>query len=262
MMSRMGSSRSHRTIAVSFIVVALLIVGVGLWWDDQRTASSAVTDNAATEVLNVSSIAKIVMPAEPRLLIMGDSYTEGFAAEAPRENGWAYLTAAALGFPSVIDGVGGTGWTTGTGVDGTEANRYSDRVARMATDGYNPNIVIVQGGQNDYRLSTQDTTDAVVSTIAQMREAWPGVQVIVIGPSAPQPLGETHTNANRAITAAAIQSQAAIINPIGRDWMTDENSPGFSHTDGSHLNTAGHRYLADQVLAYLPEIGLTASTPS
>ncbi|HET7784259.1 MAG TPA: SGNH/GDSL hydrolase family protein, partial [Arthrobacter sp.] len=54
----------------------------------------------------------IELPAEPVLLILGDSSTAGVGADQP-DQGWAYLVAAELGYPATVDGAGGTGFAWG-----------------------------------------------------------------------------------------------------------------------------------------------------
>ena len=258
--------RKPPAVALALITALVLAVLGGLLYDQQRGAVTAATGPQAAEAFDplgdLSARAKIEVPADPNLLIMGDSYTQGFGAADEAAQGWAPLVREGLGWNGTIDGIGGTGWTWGGADDGIDPNKYTDRIARLASDGYTPNVIIFQGGQNDYRVPFAEITDTVANTIDQARTAWPGVQVIVMGPSAPMPLGETTLGANNAIVAGALRANAAIINPLARQWFTAENSPLYAFADGAHLNTAGHRYLADKVLAELPEIGFPEPTPA
>ncbi|WP_196249588.1 SGNH/GDSL hydrolase family protein [Rhodococcoides fascians] len=231
---------------------AVALAGCGTTGDVISTSESSST----AERPSLSSRTQITVPADPYLLIMGDSNTQGYAADDPIVNGYAYLVKTALGWNGAVDGVPGTGWTWGGGVDGADANKFSDRITRLLASGYRPNVIIFEGGENDYRLSAEQTSQAVIDTIEQARQAWPGAQVVVMGPVAPQPLGARLAGANDAIVRGALQAQAAVMNPLRQSWFTDENSLGFSYGDGSHLNTAGHRYLADRILADLPGIGI------
>lgn len=251
-MHRMRERRRGATFLLA-LASAIALTGCGTNGDVDTEASTT------TEQPSLSSRTQITVPDDPYLLIMGDSNTEGYAADDPTVNGYAYLVKAELGWDGAVDGVPGTGWTWGGGVDGADANKFSDRITRLLASGYQPNVIIFEGGENDYRLSAEQTSQAVVDTIAQARQAWPGVQVVVMGPVAPQPLGARLAGANDAIVRGALEAQAAVINPLRQSWFTDDNSPGFSYSDGSHLNTAGHRYLADRILADLPGIGVVTN---
>jgi acyl-CoA thioesterase-1 len=54
-----------------------------------------------------------------------------------------------------------------------------------------------------------------------------------------------------AIKAGATQAGVPFVDVVTLGWFTEENRPAFAHTDGSHLNTAGHQYLAEQLEAWL-----------
>ncbi|MDV6304452.1 acyltransferase family protein, partial [Rhodococcus cerastii] len=255
----------HKSVSVAVVLIVVLGVAVvgGLLYDRHRgevTTEEPATATASTPAFNplgdVSGRQILTIPENPQVLIMGDSYTEGYAAADQLEQGWARLVVKRLGGIGIVDGVGGTGWTWGGGDTGTDPLKYSDRIARIAAEGsLKPDVLWIQGGQNDYRADPETLSNTVVATIEQARAAWPNVQVVVMGPSAPQPLGYELRVPNDAIIAGAIAAKAAIINPTARDWFTDENSPGFAYSDGAHLNTEGHRYLADRVLSYIPELG-------
>lgn len=189
--------------------------------------------------------ALITVPADPAVLFLGDSYTQGHGAETD-EQGWAYQASAALGWPSEIDGVGGTGYTYSPK---DTPRKFIDRVEERIADGeFTPNVVVVQGGQNDWRATRGELNDAVQVLVQRMREAWPGVQIVMLGPSAPKPLGNDQDRVDGWLAAAAFQAQVPYISPFREAWLTAENSPGFAFTDGSHLNTAGHAYLAQRFL--------------
>ncbi|MDV6305702.1 hypothetical protein R3P93_24335, partial [Rhodococcus cerastii] len=38
------------------------------------------------------------------------------------------------------DGIPGTGWSRGGGVDGIDPNRYFDRIRRLKANGYEPDV--------------------------------------------------------------------------------------------------------------------------
>lgn len=246
------------------MAVVVLFIAAGLAWDHQRSTAPAEATAERVAAPNLDRLAQITVPESPTLLIMGDSYTEGYNAANQRENGWAYLAARALNYPQwAVDGVGGTGFTWGGGDTGDVdiANRYDQRILRSAANGYRPNVLILQGGQNDYRVDAQAITDAVASTVQLARDTWPGVQVVIMASSAPQPLGDTLKRNNDAIKTAALATDTPVIDPLAYGWFTEENSPRFANFDGSHLNTEGHRFLAERFLEQYAKRGGQAPPP-
>jgi lysophospholipase L1-like esterase len=217
------------------------------------TASSSVATPTATATPGPTATAtaqqlKIQLPAEPVLLILGDSYTAGVGADQPGQ-GWAYLVAGSLGYPTTIDGVGGTGFAWGGGPQDNQAREYEVRLREIAEDPrFVPNVLILQGGQNDALITSPDEIQtATAQTIEAARRFWPGVQVIVLGPSAPQPLAEELQGVNSAVRAGAAAAGAPFIDAYEAGWFTGANSPGFDF-DGAHPNTAGHAHLAEKFL--------------
>lgn len=190
----------------------------------------------------------IELPAEPVLLILGDSYTAGVGADQP-DQGWAYLVAAELGYPATVDGAGGTGFAWGGGAQDDGGEEYEVRLRKIADNAaFVPNLLVLQGGQNDSSVANPDEVEAATAqTIEAARRFWPGVQVVVLGPSAPQPLAEGLRGVNRAVRAGAAAANAPFIDAVEGNWFTGANSPGFD-ADGAHPNTAGHAYIAGKFL--------------
>lgn len=217
------------------------------------TASSPVATATATAFPAPTATAtaqqlKIQLPAEPVLLILGDSYTDGVGADQPG-HGWAYLVAGSLGYPTKIDGEGGTGFAWGGGAQDNQAREYEVRLREFAADPrFVPNVLILQGGQNDALItSPEEIQTATAHTIEAARRFWPGIQVIVLGPTAPQPLAEKLQGVNSAVRAGAAAAGAPFIDAYEAGWFTAANSPGFDF-DGAHPNTAGHAHLAEKFL--------------
>ncbi|TNB70485.1 SGNH/GDSL hydrolase family protein [Arthrobacter sp. BB-1] len=190
----------------------------------------------------------IQLPAEPVLLILGDSYTAGVGADRP-DQGWAYLVAKELGYAADVDGVGGTGFAWGGGAQDERGEEYEVRLRRIAGNpALVPNVLVLQGGQNDSQSSdVKEVEAATTQTIEAARRFWPGIQVVVLGPSAPQPLAEELRGVNSAVRAGAAAANAPFIDAVEGNWFTSANSPGFD-ADGAHPNTAGHAYLARKFL--------------
>lgn len=188
------------------------------------------------------------VPAGSAVLIMGDSYVQGYGADDMKAQGYAYLLGQSYGWNTTVDAVGRTGFWSGGGVDRTDPNTYKERIDRLGAGGeLKPALVIFQGSQNDYPATAAELSAKVHETVGAVNRFWPEAQVVVIGPAAPLPNGSSLRNVNQTDYRAASEVNAFFINPLGDRWMTEENSPGFAFTDGWHVNTAGHAYLASKI---------------
>ncbi|WP_128644579.1 hypothetical protein [Rhodococcus sp. BS-15] len=146
------SSRNRLFLLAALLAVTVLLIAGGLAYDSQRT-EAARTAVATTYVMPPDPTGpQFTLPEDPRLLILGDSYTYGANAR-PREQGYAFIVARELGWPSEVDGIGGTGFTWAGGPDGANRNDYISRINRRAADpnAFAPNVLLIQGGQSDHR---------------------------------------------------------------------------------------------------------------
>ncbi|MET1086764.1 MAG: SGNH/GDSL hydrolase family protein, partial [Arthrobacter sp.] len=198
------------------------------------TATASLAPAPTAPAAAKTQSARIALPAEPIVLILGDSYTAGDGAAQP-DLGWAYLVAGELGYPTNIDGLGGTGFAWGGGAQDELDGEYETRLRKIAANpAFVPNVLILQGGQNDSALANPDEVSAATAqTIEAARRFWPGIQVVVLGPSAPQPLAEELRGVNSAVRAGAAAANAPFIDAVEGNWFTGANSPGFD-ADGAH----------------------------
>lgn len=218
-------------------------------------ATSASAPEGATAMASPTAKApKISVPANASVLIVGDSYTEGVGADN-KQQGWAHVAGAALNLSPRIDGVGGTGFAWGGGADNSEGRQYSVRLRAIAAEQtITPDVLILQGGQNDSLLrDDQEVSKAVTSTVDEARNLWPNLQVLVMGPSAPEPLATNLIGTNAAVREGAANAGVPFIDAAGEHWFTAQNSESF-HTDGNHVNTAGHKLIADNFSAHWQEL--------
>ncbi|MCU1567198.1 MAG: hydrolase family protein, partial [Pseudarthrobacter sp.] len=74
-----------------------------------------------------------------------------------------------------------------------------------------------------------------------------GVQVVVFGPAAPQPLAEELRGVNSAVRAGAAAANAPYVDAVEAGWFTTANSREFD-ADGIHPNSAGHAFIAEKFL--------------
>jgi acyl-CoA thioesterase-1 len=201
-----------------------------------RATATASASPASTPTASATTTAQqlgIELPAEPVLLILGDSYTAGDGADQP-DQGWAYVVAGRLGYPTNIDGVSGTGFAWGGGAQDERGGEYEVRLRDIAANpAFVPNVLILQGGQNDSQIANPDEVEAATTqTIEAARRFWPGIQVVVLGPSAPQPLAEELRGVNNAVRAGTAAASAPYVDAVEAGWFTSANSQGFN-ADGA-----------------------------
>jgi len=202
------------------------------------TASAAPTDSPT--------------PASPTdrdvAVFLGDSYTQGWGASEPIAR-WTTLVAYGAGWTEVNQGQGGTGYVTTAGVASCgqdDCPTYPDRVADIVAAA--PDVVVIAGGQNDrWALATDPALvqAAVDRTFSLLREGLPNARLIAVGPSTAEPATAMITELDGWVRAAADRVDAeyvSLLDPVV--IQSDMVAP-----DGVHVNDAGHRAIADRVLA-------------
>lgn len=245
----------RRSIYVSLTLAVLLLLAVSI---HARAAYrppgfAAPAQPVAAAPKQPLSALRLSVPADPRLLIIGDSFTQGFDAR-PLEKGWAYLVADGLGWPHRIVGIPSTGYTVAP--DGTSLT-LAEIARRTIESGYRPNVVVVQGGLNDFDAKGKALHDAVVGLVDYFRTALPGVQIVLFGPVrgwAPDVKSIDLSVQERDaewIGRAAYDVQVPYVNPLDLSdrWVTPENNASFVADDETHPNTEGHALLAQRFLA-------------
>jgi lysophospholipase L1-like esterase len=194
-------------------------------------------------------IADAIAPGSD-VLIVGDSYTTG-RGSSDNVHGWAQDIAAEREWNATIDGIPGTGYVnTNRGRAGRTL--YVSRIEQKAA--LTPDLVIVQGSQNDWLTDPASLQKAVERTLRQAEAQWPNAVVVAVGPSAPQPRAESTTGINAAVSAGAHAVGVPYIDAIAGRWFTSVNSRSFAAPDQQHLNDAGYRYLAAKVSSALDDL--------
>lgn len=235
-------------------VVAVIVAGAGSTASllpTRPTASDAPTASAAP----TGSPAPTPTPAGTDVAVfLGDSYTQGFGASAPTTK-WSTLVANDAGWTEVNQGQGGTGYVTTAGVAscGQElCPTYPDRVADVIAA--SPDIVVIAGGQNDRWALGADPEfvhAAVNETFRLIREGLPNARLIAVGPSTAEPATAMLTELDGWVQAAAGRVDAEYVSLLDPVVIRDE----MVVADGVHVNDAGHRAIADRVLATVLRAG-------
>lgn len=217
-------------------------------------------------------------PKGPRMVFLGDSYTEptiNSATVGTNSDGYATQAGRLLGYNDVwASGAGGTGYLN---PGGSGRVKFRDR---LSTDvlAYSPDVVVVAGGRNDTALNnatvypggagtalTAFATEAA-ALFSAIRTGLPSAKVFAIGPWASSTANNTATadGGNFVGIGAAIETAVEAINGVyidnlGGAWLTgsgrvgatagDGNADIYVGTDGAHPVQAGHDYLARRVAA-------------
>jgi acyl-CoA thioesterase-1 len=181
----------------------------------------------------------MVLPPAPRVLLVGDSYTEGVGA-VPKTEGYAYKIAGTLGWTLARDGIGGTGYVNaGPSAQGT----YANRLWRHPADSYD--LVVLQGGSNDQAYDSTTVAAAVNMTIRTARNRYPHAVLLLLGPASPY--GSVSTD--RARIAALLAKAAAsyslpLLDPIDEKWFVAGDGALCANPDNGHPSNAGHEVMA------------------
>ncbi len=188
------------------------------------------------------------------VLIVGDSYTTG-RGSYDGTHGWAQDLATERGWDATIDGVPGTGYVN-TGATNSTRWNYVSRIERSAA--LDPQLVIVQGSQNDWLVSAATLEARVERTLRTAQRQWPRAVVVAVGPSAPQPRAESTAGISSAVAAGARAAGVPYVDPLDGQWFTAMNSASYAAPDGQHLNDAGYLYLAGRIEDSLDELATPA----
>ena len=194
----------------------------------------------------------IVLPPNARATFVGDSWTEGYGTR-PLTGGFAYRTAAAMGWQQNVFGVGGTGYTrqrfdkSGRMIAGT----YQERIRQIPGQFMAQHIVIIQGSTNDYNAAW-NVKGAAVATFDAARIRFPGAAVVVLGPCPSKlPADSRLLVLDNALGLAARGESLHYVSCREGNWITKENYTKYFDASILHPNTAGYQYLADRFVEEL-----------
>lgn len=179
------------------------------------------------------------LPARPRVLLMGDSYTQGWGAE-PMTEGFAYHVAAPLGWQLTRDGIGATGYRKpGAKQEGT----YAQRLWRHPADAYD--LVILQGGSNDEKYAEADIASSVELTFRTVRQRYPSARLVVMEPvllyGSAYP---SHVRLAQVLATSTSQHSLLVIDPVAEQWFVKGGDPALINQAKGHPNNAGYARIA------------------
>ena len=177
----------------------------------------------------------------PTIVVLGDSYSLGIGVAGP---GVAYPAALGerLGAEVVVDGVGGTGFTT-RGFCPQSPVLYGERVDADPPDA---EVVVVQGSVNDATGGRPEDVGAAAEDVLRDLEDVP--TVVVVGPAV---IPATEMEDLRVIDAALREAAA----DAGRVYvpLLDAGIPILP--DRVHPTLAGHQRIGELVAAAIGTTG-------
>lgn len=180
-------------------------------------------------------------PEPARVVVIGDSYTDGSAEGGNGPAGWPTLIQQRFPDASVqAFAAGGAGYVAASPVTGQSFVNLAAEHAEPDAD-----VFVIFGSRNDG--GDPDAVGAAATEVLTgLRSAAPDAALLVIGPpwvSADVPGG---VERNRdAIQAAAAAVGATFVDPLAEGWFFDD--PSLIGGDGVHPTDAGHVYMADRI---------------
>jgi lysophospholipase L1-like esterase len=215
--------------------------------------------------INISNTGTLFPPTRkptPKAVIFGDSFTGGSGADGASITGYAEQLSLMMGWDYWNSGVGGTGYMN----PGTQTT-FGTRVQHDVI-GYNPDVVLIQGGQNDTTYTATQVQSAATTLYNIIKSALPNALVVVLGNFSLSGTPTTNiTNTRDALKAAALSAGLPYIDPISgitydskgvaikttSNWWTGTGRQGattgngnadlFTWTDNGHPSQAGHDYI-------------------
>lgn len=237
------------------LAVAVALVCAVAAWRPWASPSTPASDGADAAPAGDIAPAPLVLPDHASVLIFGDSWTYGSAADRPTD-GYAYVVGDLMEWNTTVDGVRGSGYLK-PGVDGPS---FGTRIAAL-DPALNPDLIILQGSINDRRLYPGGYPTAVNAAWDTLVAIYPDAQFVVLGP-APQVLPVEAPTAliDRDLSALAAARGWAYISPIAQEWITPRDYAWIIDTGegNDHPTTEGHRYLAERLAEAIR--GLEATT--
>lgn len=181
------------------------------------------------------------------VVFIGDSYTHGTGSSSKAMR-WSSLVSAAAGWTEQNLGRGGTGYKKTSSKNGCGLQycpNYAEMVAQAAA--LHPGVVVVSGGQNDFRSDFAEVEPMISKTYSDLRAALPDAEIIAVGPSIIGTVGPSVIGFDAAVQSAAAAVGARYVSLSSPDVL----EPSMATEDGGHVADSGHAAIAAAVVAGL-----------
>jgi lysophospholipase L1-like esterase len=248
-MNRIGSDTRWTVAGVVVALVATVLlagsIGIALTRPDESGA--------------VTAIAPLGMTTPKKIVVVGDSYTEGtpqggLGDKSWTELSWRQLRREGARITPEVSAKGGSGYAMRGPNDVTFAD---DLRAVLSPD---DDVVVLFGGSNDVTEPPETLSAAVSSTLATVRTSAPNAKIIVVGPvsAGPDPPAEVLT-VRDILRDQAASAGATFVDPIADRWFAA--NPELIGADGIHPTDQGHVYISERLLPFLRS-ALTPQPPA
>jgi lysophospholipase L1-like esterase len=218
----------------------------------------------AINVPTTDSIWKYQMPAQPKIAVNWDSYSNNIMSAASgdaTQNNVLSLSvidymAARLGSQNITSfGVAATGLVAnGSGTDTTYIQRIQNGDMNAARVG-DFDLIYSPFSLNDTAYAEATVTAAAVTYFQALRAAQPNAIIVSAGPQTSNTSTPTQARFDAYRAAFLSVADANMIwldnSPSGENWMFGNASGGINQaiigTDNTHLNKAGAAYLGERI---------------
>jgi lysophospholipase L1-like esterase len=180
-----------------------------------------------------------------RVVVIGDSYTEGSDEGGQRGHGWPALvvgnlrTQGVFVAPAVV-AEGSAGYVAAS----WKGETFGDIARRVVKP--DAELVVFFGSANDVAFPAGQVGTAALEAFTSVKTAAPSCKLLVIGPVWPGPAApEAFRNVRDAVRKQASAAGAVFVDPIAEGWLAD--TPELIGADQFHPNDKGHKYLEDRI---------------
>lgn len=243
----------------AFVLVVVLVVAAAMSSreDDGQSMRDApsTTSSAQDSQLNVP----VASESAVKILVIGDSVTEGTEYGGRGVGNWTSLVQGALRTEVLnacpvllrVSGRGGSGYATA----GTRSTTFASETERLMTP--DVSAVVYVGSGNDLAQLSSTYVDTVVRTLAVARSKNPDAAMVVIGPSwiHDEPIGTDYQLANELLGEAARDAGAAFVDPNTAGWFKDASAADVVGADDRHPTDAGHAVIARNMAPIIEDLG-------
>lgn len=208
----------------------------GKWANETGFALESIVPSEGGSLKGVKPNGKVIF-------YYGDSITEGVNALAP--NSTSSHNSASHAYPFYCsEKLGATTYSIGYGASGilmpgsfNTMLKAIDNVSkrREVSDGFTPDLIVINHGCNDGSQPDADFEAALVETLAHLREKYPDVPIVYMIPF--------------------VQAKAAIIRrcvkALDNAYVVETSGWGLTYTDGIHPDAAGAKRAGEKLAAQL-----------
>lgn len=224
----------------------LLVAGVGvaLAQDARFKATNAESVASYTPPSFPTSTAatpnvKLELPADPSVLVLGDSFSLGMGAK-PRSRGYVDVLADELGWKNVTVDVAGA--TSFVADNKGRSPGYKERLRKRIESSEGAHDMVILRAVNDTSATGADMRQAVSGSVASIQPGWPGTEIVVTAPITSRDFGRIET----AMADAVFGKDVVYLND-GMPRACLPQSRELHAEDKWHPGTEGHARIAAAV---------------